>query len=155
MFIDELPATAFRFDVRLTVEDDANLRAPLCEAAFAECDGLELNLEPRTVREGGNNTSTPHLVGPVSYGTLSLKRGMTSNRDLWSWFAAASSGSTRGVTAECVVIQRDSRGLPFARYRLRGCLPVKLKAPALSAAGGAVAVEEFQLVYASLVLEDA
>ena len=154
MPIDELPTTAFRFDVRITVDDGGGLAAPLCAAAFSECDGLELNLEPRTVREGGNNTQTPHLVGPVSYGTLTLKRGMTSNRDLWRWFAAASSGSTRGVTAECVVVQRDSRGLPFARYRLRGCLPVKLKAPALSAGGGAVAVEEFQLAYASLVLEE-
>lgn len=149
----ELPTTAFRFEVRITPHSRTNLRGPLCGAAFAECDGIEMNLEPRTLREGGNNTATPHLPGPVSYGTLTLKRGMTSNLDLWRWFTRTSRGATRGLTATCEVIQRDSAGSVFQSYRLTGCLPTKLKAPALSAAGGAVAVEELQLVYAAIEME--
>ena len=27
----------------------------VCNAAFAECDGLEMTMEVKTIREGGNN----------------------------------------------------------------------------------------------------
>ena len=40
-----------------------------------------------------------------------------------------------------------------ARFRLRRCLPVRLKAPRLDARDGVVAVEELQLACESLALE--
>ena len=41
------------------------------------------------------------------------------------------------------------------RFRLSRCLPVKLKAPALNAKDGTIAVEEFQLAYEKLQLAQA
>ena len=67
------PFTSFNFSVELTVAGGA----PLCNAAFAECDGLELTQEVKTIREGGNNGVQVQLAGATVYGTLTLKRGMT------------------------------------------------------------------------------
>jgi phage tail-like protein len=76
---------------------------------------------------------------------------MTSNVDLWRWFerVSAGQGGLRG-TAEVVV--RAGDGTEQLRFVLEGCLPIKLKAPALSAADGEIAIEEMQVAYESLTL---
>ena len=109
---------------------------------FAEVDGLEMTMEPKTVREGGNNTRLIHLPGPVTYGTLTLKRGMTQNQDIWIWFAAIADG-TRGNAYASGVIRQNARNASVTNvsYELQGCLPVKVKAPWLNAKDGIVAIE--------------
>lgn len=153
----EYPFTAFRFDVQLEIDNPQRfgLTSPLCDAAFAECDGLEMTMEVKTVREGGNNTQQLHFVGPVSYGNLSLRRGMTKNLDLWRWFATAVIGEGRGTTARGLVIMRDAAGTPQVRFKLSGCLPLKIKAPGLNAKDGQVAIEEMQIAYRFFSIEAA
>ena len=117
------PFTAFKFEVVLNLHEPiAGITNPLCNAAFSECDGLEMTMEPKTVREGGNNTQQFHLVGPVSYGTLSLKRGMTSTIDLWKWFTQSVSGDTRSARGEAVIVMHicalgDRFGTSFSTKR--------------------------------------
>lgn len=164
-FDDDYPFTAFRFDVQLLVKDasSAGLKSPICDAKFAECDGLEMTMEPKTVREGGNNLEQIHLPGPVSYSQLTLKRGMTPNLDLWTWFRTAAgavegdnaSKSKRGLLAVGQVTMYDSGGRPKLRFTLTGCLPVKIKGAALNAKDGQVAIEEAQIAYRSLTIRNA
>lgn len=140
------PFTTFNFKINLRLPDDDD---ELCAASFSECDGLEMNIEPKTIREGGNNGRQIHLVGPVSYGQLSLKRGMTDNIDLWDWFEQVRQDNSLRASGEVLVLSSD-REDEAMRFNLTGCLPIKLKAPALSAADGGVAIEELQIAYASL-----
>lgn len=157
---DEKLFTTFRFDVQLELDNPQQFGLPkmLCDAAFSEVDGLEMSIEPKTLREGGNNTQQIHLVGPVSYGNLTLKRGMTNTLDLWKWFALAATGQGengqgRGAKARGLVTMRDMAGEAQVYFKLRGCLPIKIKAPALNASDGLVAVEEMQIAYSSFTLE--
>ncbi|HEX8359468.1 MAG TPA: phage tail protein [Longimicrobium sp.] len=143
------PFTAFNFEVEIQVPGVAD---KLCHAAFSEVDGLEMSMEPKTIREGGRNAGPVHMAGPVDFGQLTLKRGMTANVDLWRWFEAVSApggGGLRG-TASVVVLAAD-RAVQM-QFRLEGCLPVKLKAPAFSAKDGQLAIEEMQVAYESLRL---
>src|SRR2546423_1895878 len=78
------PFTAFNFAVEIEVPDVTPL---VCTAAFAECDGLDMTMDVKTIREGGNNTAQIRFPGAVNYGTITLKRGMTANFDLWDWFS--------------------------------------------------------------------
>jgi len=139
------PFTAFNFSVEITRAGDA---ASLCSAAFAECDGLEMSIDVKTIREGGDNGRQIRLSGPVTYGQLTLKRGMTASFDLWEWFSASIVDPALRASAEVVMLAPD--GAERARFVLDRCLPVKLKAPALSAKDGMVAIEELQLAYESL-----
>lgn len=141
------PFTTFNFLV--------NLREPgngpaLCEAGFAECDGLEMNLAPKTIREGGNNGRMIHLTGPISYGQISLKRGMTDDLDLWDWFER--SQTEPGLRASGEVMMLGSDRQPVLQVDLSGCLPVKLKVPGLNAKDGQIAIEEMQLAYETLAV---
>jgi phage tail-like protein len=158
----EFPFSSFNFIVSLTVKDAPSglgLSDPLCKAEFAECDGLDMTMEPKTVREGGNNTQVIHLAGPVTYGNLTLKRGMTSNLDLWKWFNAAAGNwrvshpVQRGLLGGAEIILLDAAQAPCLRYALYDCLPIKLKAAAMNAKDGIIAVEELQLAYSYFTVE--
>ena len=151
----EYPFTNFNFHVQLTISNASSLGIsnPLCNMEFSDLDGLEMTMEPKTVREGGNNTQQVNLVGPVSYSNITLKRGMTSNLDLWKWFAAASGNTARSTRASGVVLMRDSSGQNRARFILSGCLPIKIKAPTLTAKDGDIAIEEMQLAITSFTVE--
>jgi phage tail-like protein len=144
------PFTAFNFSVEISVDGDA----PLCDAAFSECDGLELSQEVKTIREGGNNGAQVRCAGAATYGTLTLKRGMTDGFDLWDWFEQSIEDPAVTADAEVVLYAEDG-ATPRVSFVLGGCRPLKLKAPALNAKDGMVAVEELQIAYATLRLERA
>lgn len=111
-------------------------------------------MEPKAVREGGNNQEQLHLMGPISYGQLTLKRGMTGNRDLWNWFAAAGRTGHKS-TANGKVVIADAAGKPSITFVLENCLPVKLRGPSLNGKDGQIAIEEMQLVYSRLSIRGA
>ena len=142
----EAPFTAFNFSVEITKGEDGAL---LCSAAFSECDGLEMTMEVKTIREGGNNGSQIRLAGPASYGQLTLKRGITPNLDLWDWFAETIGDPRLRAEADIVLMAPDGK-TERARFHLTRCIPVKLKAPPFNAKDGGVAIEECQILYQAM-----
>src|ERR1043165_3777191 len=132
------PITTFNFAVEITLDKGSH---NLCEAAFSDCDGLEMTMEAKTIREGGNNAQQYRLTGPVAYGQLSLKRGVTGSFDLWDWFRDVSTNPKLRAKAEVVVYARNGV-TPVMIFHLTRCVPVRLKAPVLNAATGGVAIEE-------------
>jgi phage tail-like protein len=143
------PFTAFSFAVEI-VRSDAS--APLVGAAFAECDGLEISMEFKTIREGGNNERQIRLAGPATVGQLALKRGMTTDSfDLWQWMSDSLADPGLRADAEVVLLAPD--GGERARFVLSRCLPVKIKAPPLNGKDGAVAIEELQIAYERITVK--
>lgn len=156
------PFIAFNFSVEIEVPEIA---PEICSAAFSECDGLEMTMDVKTIREGGNNGTQIRLTGPMSYGQVTLKRGMTETFHLWRWAAAMLTDP--GLRADAYVRllgpkrkdedegQGEGEGehVERVRFRLSRCVPVKLKAPAMNAKDGTIAIEELQLAYESLTLE--
>jgi len=143
------PFTAFNFAVEIDVPD---LSTKAVNASFAECDGLEMTMDVKTIREGGNNGKQIRLSGALNYAQLTLKRGMTESFELWDWFQAVLERPALRASAEVVVFAPDG-STERARFVLSRCLPVKLKAPPLNAKDGMVAIEELGLAYESLKLK--
>ena len=145
------PFTAFNFRVELYEQGTAK---QICSAGFSDCDGLEISMEPKTIRQGGENGRQRHFVGPVSYGQLTLKRGMTANFDLWDWFSRTMRTDGSALRASGFVVLMASDGIrEQVRFELDGCLPIKLRAPTLSAKDGLISVEEMQIAYETLNLK--
>lgn len=158
--MNDRPFTTFNFKIKIVLPGSDR---ELCEAAFSECDGIEMTLQPKTIREGGNNGRQIHLAGPVSYGQLTLKRGMTSNFELWTWFDEVQQNPRLRASGEIELLPSDrgaasatgqntGQGSADAIFSITGCLPVKLKAPALNAKEGLIAIEEMQIAYETLRL---
>jgi phage tail-like protein len=108
----------------------------------------------KTLRSGGANDHAYRVPGTISYSNLTLKRGVTDSFDLWNWFADSIADPFLRANAEVVLLAEDG-STERARFQLSRCLPTKLKAPALNAKDGAIAVEEFQLAYEKLQLAQA
>lgn len=152
---EQSPFTAFNFEVQIRLSGESASAKPFCHAAFSECDGLEVTMEPKTYRSGGDAGKQHRYVGPLSFGNITLKRGMThSSIQLWAWmleYATTEGMARRGaVTVEMLGSTRSEQK---CRFILDGCLPIKLKAPPLNAKDGLVAIEELQLAYRSLKVE--
>ncbi len=143
------PFTSFNFAVEINRGQDAGA---LVGGSFAECDGLEMTMEVKTIREGGGNDRQIRLNGPVSYGTLTLKRGMTSSFDLWKWFRDSVADPGLRADVEVVLLATDG-ATERARFVLTRCVPTKMKSPALNAKDGQIAIEEMQVAYETLTFK--
>ena len=146
---DGVPFTTFNFRVNLELPGK---EGTVCDAEFSDCGGLEMSMSPKSIREGGNNGRQVHLVGPVAYGQLTLKRGMTENFDLWRWFERVQTERSLRASGQIQMLS-PNRDKADVRFSLSGCLPVKIKAPSLSAKDGLIAIEEMQLVYETLSMQ--
>ncbi len=158
------PIRAFRFQVDFREHTlDRGAKASegavrLCSGSFSECTGLEATMEPKVINEGGRNYGAAQRVGRVSFGTVVLKRGVTSNRDLWRWFELVSQGGyAYRLTADITIHGPDvgSGGAPpvLWRWRLRHCLATKFRAPELDAKSDQVAIEELHLAHEGMELQ--
>jgi len=148
------PFTSFRFEVILNLNRPMNgLSNPVCNAAFAECSGLEMSMTPKSFNEGGANQVQIHLKDKVTYGQLTLNRGMTASKHLWVWMEAA---GTPGVDARAsgTIKMLNPDGSTAAVFKLFDCLPVSLRGPRLNASSGEVAVEEMTITYGRLTNGD-
>ena len=150
------PLPVFRFHVEVT--GDSLTGAPglgpaaVCAGAFAECTGLEAIMEPKVVKEGGRNYGVAQRAGPVTFATVVLRRGMTSTRDLWTWFALVTAGGAYAHRRAATIQVYAADGTPALAWRLARALPVKFKAADLNARGTEVAVEELHLAHEGFTL---
>jgi phage tail-like protein len=79
---------------------------------------------------------------------------MTENFDLWKWFHDTVEQPRLRADADVVLLAADGV-TERVRFRLERCLPVKLKAPALNAKDGQIAIEELQIAYETMRLNPA
>jgi phage tail-like protein len=151
------PFHVFRFQVDF-VEERLGTEEPggpvvLASGAFSACSGLEATMEPKVIQEGGRNASPHQRVGPVTYGTVVLKRGMTSTQHLWQWFELVASGGSAYRLSATVTLY-DTAGRGALAWRLARALPVKFKAADLDAASAEVGIEELHLAHEGLTMAE-
>jgi phage tail-like protein len=75
------PAPSFLFYVEIS---------GLVVGLFSEVSGLSLVRQYETITEGGVNNMLRELPGRVSFGHITLKRGLSVSRTLWDWMVTGS-----------------------------------------------------------------
>jgi phage tail-like protein len=148
------PFVPFRFQISLT---GANLPGglgpgPLCSGSFSEATGIEATMSPRTIREGGRNFGQIQRPGSTAFGSISLKRGVTSTQDLFTWFDLVANRERFGRLLNGQIDIYSGTDVAFS-WMLVNVLPVKFKGPDLSATSGQVAIEELQIAFEQLSLQ--
>ncbi len=115
-------------------------------AGFKDCSGLESSQEARTYREGTDkNPSMRKLAGLVSYGNLTLSRGITNDRKLWDWRKKAADGEVERHNISVTLL--DDKGNPKISWNLFECWPTKWTGPSLDATADEIAIESLELAY--------
>jgi phage tail-like protein len=123
----------------------------LCGGSFSECTGLEGTMEPKVIKEGGRNYGALQRMGPITFATVVLKRGITRNRDLFHWFNLVGQGAY-AYRLNARIRMLDSAGQPVLTWLLDRAVPVKFKAADLNARGTEVGVEELHIAHEGLRL---
>jgi len=151
------PLHVFRFRVDFAEDplsgdaDASRADVELCSGAFSECTGLEVTMEPKVITAGGRNYGSAQRVGPVTFATVILRRGMTSTRHLWAWFELVSGGAY-AYRLSATITMFDTAGQAVLAWRLAKALPVKFKSAELNARGTEIGIEELHIVHEGLTL---
>ena len=133
--------------------------------AFSEISGLEAMMEHKVIKAGGRNYGAVLRAGPVTFGTVILKRGVVKQQTLWRWWAmiAGADGQPDGrpkpenrghVLIGLIRAIDEPEKEPVRKvrmgWRLKNAMPVKFRVGDLNAKGSDVAIEELHLVHEGL-----
>jgi phage tail-like protein len=121
----------------------------LVTGGFTEVDGLQVEIEVKEYREGGQNDYVHKLAGPARYpSNLVLKRGLTDAMTLWQWCQDTIEGDVERRNGSIVLLDTD--GQEAWRWNFVDAYPVKWSGPSLRADSATVAVETLELAHHGL-----
>lgn len=149
------PLHIFRFRVDVASETISNVpggAAPpggTVQMCFAECTGLEATMEPKTIKEGGRNYGAAQRPGGITFATVVLKRGVSTDRGMWTIFNNASAGQY-SARLQVTITLLDGDMDPIMGWQLDQAMPVKFKFADLNAKGTEVGIEELHFVHEGL-----
>lgn len=147
----------FRFRVEFFEPDTPKKPTDLISAAFSECTGLDATMETKEIKSGGWNYGPIQRAGRTSFSTVILKRGITENRGLWSWFHAVADGAYAYRLNAVITMLRTDQQVSDAKgalqWELQRALPTKFKTADLNAKTSEVAIEELHFVHEGLTLK--
>jgi phage tail-like protein len=122
----------------------------ITQANFIECSGLEATTEVIETREGGNNTTVVKLPGKTTYSDITLKWGMTTSMELWTWRNDVIQGTVTRRNGSIVLYDLANK-TEVARWNFFNAWPSKWDGPALNAKGTDIAIETLVLAHEGIV----
>lgn len=113
---------------------------------FQKVSGLSATVDTDTIAEGGNNLYKQKVPTGISYGNLTLERGMVVGSPLNIEFNVAMS-LFKFATSNVLVTLLGEDKLPRAAWLFLKAWPVKWSTSDLSAADAAVVIDTLELAY--------
>lgn len=117
-------------------------------AGFSEATIPETSTNPLEYREGIDPAWPGKLSGLVSFGNLTLKRGVTDNMDLYNWrrLVEEKGSDVDGARKAISLILIDEQEAPKARWNLEECWPIKLETSGFNASSDEVMIDTLEIV---------
>jgi phage tail-like protein len=148
-----IPLHVFRFHVDFFTDslsgDASQEQFPVCSGAFAECTGLEATMEPKVIKEGGRNYGAAQRAGVTTFATIVLKRGISTNQNLYQIFNSVSTGSF-APRMQVTINLFDVDGTAVLAWQLDHAMPIKYKFSDFNAKNSEVGIEELHLAHEGL-----
>ena len=148
-----IPLHIFRFRVDVTADSVKNgPQGASTQMSFAECTGLEATMEPKTIKEGGRNYGAAQRPGGVSFATVVLKRGVSTDRSMWTIFNTTTTGAfAPRLRVTITLLDGNMKPMnPTLAWQLAHAMPVKFKFADLNGKGTEVGIEELHFVHEGL-----
>ena len=116
---------------------------------FTECSGLGSEhevIEQKVVNDNGQEIIIK-LPGRLKWENIVLKRGITSNMDIWDWRRQIEDGRVQDARKNGSIIMYDQKGKEVARWNFENAWPVKVTGPQPKPDSNEIGVEELTLVH--------
>ncbi len=121
----------------------------IAQGSFTECTGLGSTTEIIETREGGDNTTVRKLPGKTTFSDITLKWGLTSSTELWTWRQQVIDGNVVRRNGSIVVFDLSNH-VEVARWNFFSAWPTKWEGPAFNAKGTDIAVDTLVLAHEGL-----
>ena len=116
---------------------------------FTECSGLgsENDVTVHNVM-GPNGVEVVRKVpGRLKWGDITLKRGISTSMDLWTWRKMVEDGDVAGARTDGSIIMYDQEGTEVARWNFEKGWPSKISGPSVKSDSNEIVVEEITIVH--------
>lgn len=123
----------------------------LSVAGFTEVGGLTTESDVFEYREGSDANTVRKLPGLRKYTPISLKRGFTTNSELWDWRKTTIDGNTERKSG-AIILLNEARAEVMRWNFVEGWLS-KWEGPGLNATTNEAAIESIEIVHEGLELE--
>jgi phage tail-like protein len=121
----------------------------IAAATFKSVSGLAAEAEVIEYRDLGGAHSIK-LPGRIRYPNVTLRRGLTTSRDLWEWWETVRDGTLQRRAVRITLV--DDAGREVLRWTLDEAWPVKWELSELDASKNEVAIETLELAHEGLDL---
>lgn len=115
---------------------------------FTECSGLgsETEVVEHKITKDGH-TIVRKLPGRLKWGDITLKRGITTNMDMWVWRKQVEDGEVAKARKNGSVVMFDDDFKEVARWNFIAGWPSKVSGPTPKSDGNEVGIEELTIVH--------
>ena len=124
---------------------------------FTECSGLgsETGVTEQKVTGDDGRTIIVKVPGLAVWQDITLKRGITSDMQIWDWRKQVEEGNIDDARHDGSIIMFDQQLNPAARWDFVRAWPSKISGPALSADSEEFGIEEIVIVHEGIKRVDA
>jgi phage tail-like protein len=120
----------------------------ITQAGFQEVGGLDASTDPVDYREGTDPNHVRKLSGMNKYSPITLKRGITTEPELWKWRETVIDGKTERKNGSIVLL--DEAGAEKIRWNFTNGWPTKWTGPSFNSTSTAVAIETLEITHEEL-----
>ena len=115
--------------------------------AFREASGLTSESEKIEYKASGPKGEEIAVTQPgrTKYPDIVLKRGMTSNLDMWTWRKEIEEGKFKDARKNGSIVLYSQTHDEVARWNFENAWPLKVEGPGLNSTANEVAVESLTL----------
>jgi len=114
-------------------------------ASFSEVSGLDSTQAPIEYREGQDELHSKQLPGLNKFSNISLKRGITDDKQFWEWRQKCIEGNVERKNGSVVLL--NDAGQEKIRWNFTEAWPTKWTGPSFKASGNEVAIESVDLAH--------
>jgi phage tail-like protein len=125
----------------------------ITEATFREATGFGSESQVIEFKEQTKDGKTiiRKIPGTLKWQNITLKKGLTSNQELWKWRQKVIDGQIETARLDGSVVGYDENGAEKIRYNFTRGWPCKWTASALNAQGNDPIIEEIEITHENLV----
>ena len=116
---------------------------------FTECSGVgsENEIIEHKVVDSKGHEAVRKIPGRLKWTDISLKRGITSDLQIWAWREQVIQGKMSDARKSVTITMLDREYKPVAKWNFTNAWPSKLTGPTFKADDNSFGVEEVSIVH--------